>query len=83
LQRPEDLILKTKAHFEEKKHLESLNPSKGMLPTDSGFPDIIVSVKNISRSLRILDTLIKNFKILGTKLIYVKLAYISFLSTMM
>ena len=67
-QRPEDLILKTKAHFEEKKHLESLNPSKGMLQTDSGFPDIIVSVKNISRSLRILDTLIKNFKILGYKI---------------
>jgi hypothetical protein len=52
-----------------------LNPSKGMLQTDSGFPDIIVCKKHFS-IIKNFGYFNKNFKILGTKLIYVKLAYI-------
>jgi hypothetical protein len=44
-----------------------LNPSKGMLQTDSGFPDIIVSVKHFS-IIKNFGYFNKNFKILGYKI---------------
>jgi hypothetical protein len=54
-----------------------------MLQTDSGFPDIIVSVKKHFSIIKILDTLIKNFKILGYKIDLRKTGLHTFLSTMM
>lgn len=65
LSNPDDIIVKTQANIEKKKISESYSPLKGTVQTDRGFPSIIVSPKNISRSLRILDNLIKNFRILG------------------
>jgi hypothetical protein len=41
-----------------------LNPSKGMLQTDSGFPDIIVCKKHFS-IIKNFGYFNKNFKILG------------------
>jgi len=68
LSKPEDLIVKTQANIETKKFSESYSPLKGTVQTDRGFPSIIVSPKNISRSLRILDNLIKYFRLLGYKI---------------
>ena len=68
LNKPDEIIVKTQANIEKKKVLESYSPLKGTVQTDRGFPSIIVSPKNISRSLRILDNLIKNFRLLGYKI---------------
>tara|TARA_R110000868_G_C10972616_1_gene770548 strand:- start:13270 stop:14409 length:1140 start_codon:yes stop_codon:yes gene_type:complete len=68
LSKPDDIIVKTQANIEKKKVSESYSPLKGTVQTDKGFPSIIVSPKNISRSLRILDNLIKNFRLLGYKI---------------
>ena len=68
LNKPDEIIVKTQANIEKKKVLESYSPLKGTVQTDRGFPSIIVSPKNISRSLRILDHLIKNFRLLGYKI---------------
>lgn len=65
LSKPDGIILKTKENIERKKVSESYSQLKGTVQTDRGLPSIIVSPKNISRSLRILDNLIKNFKALG------------------
>jgi hypothetical protein len=68
LSKPDDIIVKTQANIEKKKVSESYSPLKGTVQTDRGFVSIIVSPKNISRSLRILDNLIKNFRLLGYKI---------------
>lgn len=68
LSKPDEIIVKTQANIEKKKVSESYSPLKGTVQTDRGFPSIIVSPKNISRSLRILDNLIKNFRLLGYKI---------------
>lgn len=68
LNKPDEIIIKTQANIEKKKVLESYSPLKGTVQTDRGFPSIIVSPKNISRSLRILDNLIKNFRLLGYRI---------------
>lgn len=68
LSKPDDIIVKTQSNIEKKKVSESYSPLKGTVQTDRGFPSIIVSPKNISRSLRILDNLIKNFRLLGYRI---------------
>jgi hypothetical protein len=68
LTRPDDIIVKTQANIEKKKVSESYSPIKGTVQTDRGFPSIIVTPKNISRSLRLLDNLIKNFRLLDYKI---------------
>lgn len=65
LSKPDDIIVKTQANIEKKKVSDSYSQLKGTVQTDRGFPSIVVSPKNVSRSLRILDNLIKNFKALG------------------
>lgn len=64
---PDNIILKTKENIESKKVSDSYSPVKGTVQTDRGFISIMVSPENITRSLRILDNLIKNFKTLGYK----------------
>lgn len=68
LSKPDEIIVKTQANIEKKKVSESYSSLKGTVQTDRGFPSIIVSPKNISRSLRILDNLIKNFRLLGYRI---------------
>lgn len=65
LNSPDDIILKTQINLNQRQGTDSYSAIKGTIQTDRGFPSIIVSPKNISRSLRILDNLIKNFRVLG------------------
>lgn len=65
LNKPDDIVVKTQSNLETKKLSDSYENVKGTISTSRGFPSIVVSPKNVSRSLRILDNLIKNFKILG------------------
>ncbi len=67
LSKPDEITTKVQANLEKKKISDSYGSIKGTIHTDRGLPNIIVSPKNLSRSLRILDNLIKNFKILGYK----------------
>ena len=68
LNKPDDIVTRTQANIEKRKHEVSYSPIKNTIQTDINFPNIIVSVKNVNRTLRILDCLIKNFKALGYKL---------------
>lgn len=68
LRNPDDIIIKTQANLKERKD-DSYSPIKGMVQTDRGFPSIIVTPKNVPRALRILDNLIKNFRVLNYKII--------------
>lgn len=65
LSKPDDIVVKTQFNLENKKMSNSYEKVKGTISTSRGLPSIIVSPKNVSRSLRILDNLIKNFKVLG------------------
>ncbi|MCD0477471.1 hypothetical protein LPB90_03315 [Chryseobacterium sp. LC2016-29] len=65
LSKPDDIVVKTQSNLENKKMSNSYEKVKGTISTSRGLPSIIVSPKNVSRSLRILDNLIKNFKFLG------------------
>lgn len=65
LSKPDDIVIKTQSNLETKKLSDSYEKVKGTISTNRGFPSIVVSPKNVSRSLRILDNLIKNFKVLG------------------
>lgn len=38
---------------------------QGAIRTDSGLPNIVVTPKNVARALRLLDVLLKNFRLLG------------------
>ncbi|WP_426478103.1 hypothetical protein ACP3T3_01055 [Chryseobacterium sp. CBSDS_008] len=64
LSKPDEIVSKVQDNLSKKKVNDYAN-IKGTIHTDGGLPNIVVSPKNISRSLRILDNLIKNFKILG------------------
>ncbi|WP_336703474.1 hypothetical protein [Chryseobacterium indologenes] len=65
LSKPDDIVVKTQSNLETKKLSDSYEKVKGTISTSRGFPSIVVTPKNVSRSLRILDNLIKNFKVLG------------------
>ena len=65
LSKPDDVVVKTQANLLKRKSEGSYCSIKGGIQTDRGFPSIIVSPKNVVRTLRILDNLIKNFKALG------------------
>lgn len=69
LNNPDDIIIKTQVNLKDRQTKDSYSPIKGTIQTDRGFPSIIVTPKNISRSLRILDILIKNFRILNYKIV--------------
>ena len=69
LSNADDIVIKTQSNLEKKKLSESYGRVKGTISTDRGLPSITVSPKNVSRSLRILDNLIKNFKVLGYKIL--------------
>lgn len=64
LSKPDEIVSKVQANLENKK-VRDYAKIIGTIHTDSGLPNIVVSPKNVSRSLRILDNLIKNFKTLG------------------
>lgn len=68
LSNSDDIVIKTQSNLEKKKLSESYERVKGTISTDRGLPSIVVSPKNVSRSLRILNNLIKNFKVLGYKI---------------
>ncbi|CAH0195358.1 hypothetical protein [Chryseobacterium sp. Bi04] len=67
LSRPDEIVSNAQANLDKKKVHDSYEKIKGTISTDRGLPNIVVSPKNVSRSLRILDNLIKNFKTLGYK----------------
>jgi hypothetical protein len=69
LSKPDDIVVKTQSNLENKKMSNSYEKVKGTISTSRGLPSIIVSPKNVSRSLRILDNLIKNFKVLGYRVL--------------
>lgn len=62
---PGRIVVKTQSDLEKKKLSDSYEKIKGTVRTSGGLPSIIVSPKNIARSLRVLDNLIKNFRTLG------------------
>lgn len=64
LSKPDEIVSKVQDNLSKKKVNNYAN-IKGTIHTDGGLPNIVVSPKNVSRSLRILDNLIKNFKTLG------------------
>lgn len=68
LTNPDNIILNTQINLKEKK-TDEYSRIKGSVQTDAGLPSIIVTPKNISRSLRILDNLIKNFRVLNYKVL--------------
>lgn len=68
LSKPDEIIIKTQTNLEKRKITDYYGQVKGVINTDRGLPSIAVSQKNVSRSLRILDTLIKNFRALGYKI---------------
>lgn len=69
LSSPDEVTVKTKLDIEKKKVGDFYEQVKGTVRTSSGLPSIVVTPKNIPRSLRILDNLIKNFKIMGYEII--------------
>ncbi|WP_417369849.1 hypothetical protein [Flavobacterium beibuense] len=67
---PQKLMVPEKITVEIQENLKSQKPNNYLSPigavnTTGGLPDFIVTPKNISRSLKILDTLLKNFYKLG------------------
>lgn len=66
LSKPDEIVSKVQDNLSKKK-VNEYAQIKGTIHTDGGLPNIVVSPKNVHRSLRILDNLIKNFKILGYK----------------
>lgn len=68
LNKPDEIVVSTQANIEKRKHEVSYSPIKNTIQTEINFPNIIVSLKNVNRTLRILDCLIKNFKALDYKL---------------
>ncbi|AZA99263.1 hypothetical protein EG359_06430 [Chryseobacterium joostei] len=67
LSKPDEITSKVQENLSKKK-VNDYAKIKGTIDTDGGLPNIVVSPKNVSRALRILDNLIKNFKILGYKM---------------
>lgn len=68
LSRPDSIIIKTKNNLKAKKP-NNYSRIKGTIQTDRGFPNIVVTPKNIDRALIILDCLIKNFHSLKYKVL--------------
>lgn len=62
------IILNTQKYLNETKP-DAYSRIKGTVQTGRGMPSIIVTPKNIPRSLRILDNLIKNFRALNYKVV--------------
>lgn len=69
LSKPDEIVIKAQSNLVTKKVSNSYEQVKGTISTDRGLPSIIVTPKNVSRALRILDNLIKNFKILGYQVV--------------
>lgn len=68
LSNPDEITIQTKNNLEKNKGHTYLTQIQGAIRTDRGLPRIVVTPKNVSRSLRLLDTLIKNFKKLDYEL---------------
>lgn len=68
ISKPDIIIINTQNYLKEIK-LDDYSRIKGAVQTGRGMPKIIVAPKNISRSLRILDNLIKNFRTLNYKIV--------------
>ncbi|MBC5862775.1 hypothetical protein [Flavobacterium turcicum] len=68
LSKPDIIVVNTQNYLKEIKP-DAYSRIKGTVQTGRGMPSIIVTPKNISRSLRILDNLIKNFLALNYKVV--------------
>ncbi|GAA6765778.1 hypothetical protein AAFH68_17160 [Flavobacterium sp. CGRL1] len=68
LSRPDIIVLDTQNYIKAIK-ADAYSRITGTIETGRGMPSIIVTPKNIARSLRILDNLIKNFRVLNYKIV--------------
>lgn len=68
LSNPEKLIIEAKNDFDSRKH-EKYAIYRGIMSTSSGIISISVAPKNINRSLRIMDKIIKLLKLRGHNVI--------------
>lgn len=68
LKNPDPIIIKTQDNLRDRKP-DDYSRIKNTIQTDKGFPKITATPKNIPRILIILNTLIKNFRILNYQLL--------------